>query len=245
MALHQRVALVTGGGGGLGSAIARALADAGAAVVVCGRTHQSLAQTTAAIKTKGGRSSFVVADVSETQRIAKEASIFGPPDILVNAAGANPRVSIEETTRDIWDATLTLNLTAPFFLAKELVPAMRQRGFGRIINIASLQSTRAFENGAVYGASKAGLAQVTRAMAQAWSKDGITANAIAPGFFKTNLTAAVFADAERAERLAQRTFIGRNGHPDDIHGLAVFLASDASSYLTGQLIHLDGGFTAS
>jgi len=147
-------------------------------------------------------------------------------------------------TPEAWRATLDLNLAAPFFLARALVPAMRARGWGRILNVASLQSSRAFPAGLAYGASKGGVSQLTRAMAEAWSRDGITANALAPGFFPTELTRAVFADPGRAARNAAQTCIGRDGVLDDLIGPALFLCSDASAYVTGQILHVDGGFTA-
>ena len=172
------------------------------------------------------------------------AEPFGHPEILVNAAGINLRESPEMVTPESWDHTLALNLSTPFFLARALVPAMRDNGRGRIINIASLQSERAFPNSMPYGASKGGIAQLTRAMAEAWSGDGILCNAIAPGFFSTQLTAAVFDDAEAVERNARQTAIGRNGRLEDLHGVAIFLAAPASDYITGQVIYVDGGFTA-
>jgi len=121
---------------------------------------------------------------------------------------------------------------------------MRARGWGRIINVASLQTRQAFPNGLAYGASKGGVGQLTRAMAEAWSRDGINANAIAPGFFPTELTAPVFANEDQSDALAARTAIGRNGHLEDLDGVTVFLASDASAYITGQILYIDGGFTA-
>ena len=132
----------------------------------------------------------------------------------------------------------------PFFLARELVLAMKVNGWGRIINIASLQSSRAFPNGLAYGASKGGISQLTRAMAEAWSRHGITCNAMAPGFFPTELTAPVYEDPDQLDKLAAQTAIGRNGELSDVDGLTVFLASPASDYLTGQVVPLDGGFTA-
>ena len=129
-------------------------------------------------------------------------------------------------------------------MTQAFVPSMRQKGWGRIINFASLQSFRAFPNGIAYGASKGGVAQLTRAMAEAWSADGICCNAIGPGFFPTELTAPVFDDPERAARNAAQTAIGRNGNPDDLDGPLLFLCSDASRYVTGQILMVDGGFTA-
>ena len=143
-----------------------------------------------------------------------------------------------------WDLTLELHLAAPFFLARALVPAMEARGWGKIINIASLQSSRAFPDSLPYGAAKGGVVQLTRAMAEVWSRHGITVNAIAPGFFPTELTAPVFADPARAARNAAQTMIGRNGELRDLAGPTLFLASPASDYVTGQTLYVDGGFSA-
>ena len=169
---------------------------------------------------------------------------FGPPDIVVHAAGINTREAASEVTADGWDKTIALNLTAPFFLSQALVPAMQRKGWGRIVNFASLQTFRAFPGGIAYGASKAGIAQLTRAMAEAWSPDGITTNAIGPGFFPTELTEAVFSDPDRAARNAAQTCLQRNGGLEDIDGPLLFLCSEASAYVTGQTLMVDGGFTA-
>jgi len=246
--LAGRVALVTGGGSGIGRAIGTALAGAGAKVVFCARRQGPLDETVAEVEAAGGTAAALAADVGVKRGLgavaAQAAEPFGPPDILVNAAGVNLRESIDAITVESWDATIDLNLAAPFFLARALVVAMREKGWGRIINIASLQTERAMENGLPYGASKAGVGQLTRAMAEAWSRHGINANAIAPGFFPTALTAPVFADSGRTDRLAAQTAIGRNGRLEDLHGIAIFLAASASDYITGQVIYVDGGFTA-
>ena len=147
-------------------------------------------------------------------------------------------------TDEGWDTTLNLNLAAPFFLAQAMVPAMKEKGWGRIINFASLQSRRAFPAGISYGASKGGVEQMTRAMAEAWSAHGIMANAVAPGFFRTELTGPVFADPVLAKRNADQTCIGRNGEPSDLDGPLMFFCSPASDYVTGQVLFVDGGFTA-
>ena len=162
----------------------------------------------------------------------------------MHAAGINTREFADDVTPDGWDVTLNLNLAVPFFLSQHLVPAMKGKGWGRIVNFASLQSHRAFPGGVSYGASKGGIAQLTRAMAEAWSRDGIMVNAIGPGFFRTELTAAVFNDPDRAARNAAQTCIGRNGEPEDIDGPLLFFCSDASGYVTGQVLMVDGGFTA-
>ena len=246
--LTGRVAAVTGGGSGIGREIALALAGAGAAVAVAGRRAAKLAEAVAAIEAQGGKAAAVTADLADYRDLEAPAAAlarpFGAPDILVNAAGVNLRQPVEEITADDWDLTLAINLAAPFFLARALVPAMRDKGWGRVINIASLQSARAFPNGLAYGASKGGVAQLTRAMAEAWSRDGITCNAIAPGFFPTELTAPVFADEEVSARMAAQTAAGRNGRLEELRGAAVFLAAPASDYVTGQLLDVDGGFTA-
>jgi NAD(P)-dependent dehydrogenase (short-subunit alcohol dehydrogenase family) len=246
--LTGRVAAVTGGSSGIGQAIATALGSAGAAVVVVARRADAIAKTVAAVEAEGGRAAAVVADLAAYRALDAAAEDitrpFGDPDILVNAAGINLRQQVEEITPKSWDQTIAINLATPFFLARAMVPAMRQKGWGRIVNIASLQSERAFPNSLPYGASKGGVAQMTRAMAEEWSRHGINCNAIAPGFFPTELTASVFEDEELAARIAAQTAVGRNGRLDDLHGTAIFLAAPASDYVTGQVIFVDGGFTA-
>ena len=169
---------------------------------------------------------------------------FGAPDIIVHAAGINTRETADDVTTEGWDVTMNLNLAAPFFLTQALIPAMKAKGWGRIVNFASLQTTRAFPAGLSYGASKAGIGQLTRAMAESWSGDGINANAIGPGFFPTELTGPVFSDPERAARNATQTCVGRNGKLEDIDGPLLFLCSDASAFVTGQVLMVDGGYTA-
>jgi gluconate 5-dehydrogenase len=143
-----------------------------------------------------------------------------------------------------WDAIIAINLSSAFHAVRATLPGMKKRGWGRIVNIASLQSYRAFANSAPYGAGKGGIVQLTRAIAQEWGAKGITCNAIGPGFFPTALTAPVFADATLAQRHAAQTCIGRNGQLTDLYGATVFLASDASRYITGQTLMVDGGYTA-
>ena len=173
---------------------------------------------------------------------------WGRLDCLLNNAGISvkKRGDLLDLEPDSFDQNIAINTRAPFFLAQALVPEMMRQGWGRIINIASLQSSRAFPNGLPYGASKGGIAQLTRGMAEAWSRPGtgITANAIAPGFFKTQLTAPLFDKPEVVEALARQTTMNRVGFAEDIQGLTMFLASPASGYITGQVIHIDGGWTA-
>ncbi|HEY5719193.1 MAG TPA: SDR family oxidoreductase [Gammaproteobacteria bacterium] len=243
--IEGRVACVTGASSGIGRAAASLLAAAGARVVGVARRR---AELEAWADASAGETAVVVADLADRASLAAVAEAvaapFGAPGILVNAAGINTRQRADEVTPEGWDVTLNLNLAAPFFLAQAFVPAMRERGWGRIVNFASLQSRRAFPGGIAYGASKGGVEQLTRAMAEAWSAHGITANALAPGFFPTELTGPVFADSALAGRNAAQTCIGRNGELSDLDGPLLFFCSDASAYVTGQVLFVDGGFTA-
>lgn len=162
----------------------------------------------------------------------------------MNAAGVNLREPFGTVSPRTWEAQLNVHLTAPFFLTQGFAPAMAKKHWGRIINIASLQSFRAFANSAPYGAAKGGIVQLTRAIAREWGEHGITCNAIGPGFFPTALTAPVFANEALAAQHAAQTCVGRNGRLEDLWGCAIFLASEASAYVTGQTIMVDGGFTA-
>jgi NAD(P)-dependent dehydrogenase (short-subunit alcohol dehydrogenase family) len=243
--LRGKVALVTGGGTGIGLAVAEALHGAGASVVVAGRREAPLTQACASM---GARAASVCADLEDRAALARVAEAagrpFGAPDIVVHAAGLNARKpAIDVGDRD-WDAQIETMLAAPFFLSRHLMPAMAAKRWGKIITIASLQSSRAFPDSIPYGAAKGGVAQLTRAMAEAWSRNGICVNAISPGFFPTDLTASLFADPARKAALAERTAIGRSGDPRDLHGAAIFLASPASDYVTGQILHVDGGLSA-
>jgi NAD(P)-dependent dehydrogenase (short-subunit alcohol dehydrogenase family) len=243
--LSGRVACVTGASSGLGQQAASALAAAGAQVIGVARRAEALSEWAERIGPKAATLSADLSQRSQIKEIAAQiATPFGTPDILVHAAGINTREAADNVTDEGWDITLNLNLAAPFFLSQALVPDMKAKGWGRIVNFASLQTTRAFPGGVSYGASKAGIAQLTRAMAEAWSGFGINANAIGPGFFPTELTGPVFADAERAARNAAQTCIGRNGDLSDIDGPLLFLCSQASAYVTGQVLMVDGGYTA-
>lgn len=246
--LDGRVALVSGGSSGIGKAIGLALARAGASVVLVARREQELAAAAGEFEAEGLRACALPCDLADREALrgfaARAGEVYGAPDILVNASGINVRKPFEDTADEDWDRSLAINLTAPFLLTRALAPAMRERGWGRIINITSLQCVRAFPDSAPYGASKGGLMQLTRAIAEYWSRHGVTCNAIAPGFFETPLTAPVMSDPARVQALAASTMIGRNGRLDDLHGAAVFLASEASAYITGQTLFIDGGFSA-
>ena len=253
--LSGKHAVVTGGGSGIGFTIAETLAAAGATVTVVGRRAARLQEAAdkivAGIEHKTENKNAVQiypCDLGDIDGIDAHADqlvrTHGAVDILVNAAGWRTRQPAADITPKVWRATIDINLSAPFFLARALAPAMCERGWGRVLNIASLQSRLAFENGIAYGASKGGIAQLTRAMATEWSAHGVNANAIAPGFFPTEMTAPLFGDDKTAAALAARTAIGRNGKLDDLKGAALFFCAPASDYLTGQILYVDGGFTA-
>ena len=242
--LAGKTALVTGGNSGIGEAMATALGLAGARLVLVARRDAELDAAAARLHAAGIEARGLRCDLADADAIGRACAAAGPVDILVNAAGINLREPFADVTPAAFDLHMAIHLRAPFLLVQRLAPAMQAKGWGRVINVASLQSMRAFPNSAPYGAAKGGVVQLTRAIAQAWSPHGITCNAIAPGFFPTPLTAPVFADAARAAANAAQTAIGRNGELEDLYGATVFFASDASAYITGQTLFVDGGFTA-
>ena len=246
--LDSRVAVVTGGSSGIGEAMALALAGAGARVVLVARDPARLEGAADGMRAAGGEVACVSADLavrSEVERVAGEAAApFGPPDILVNCAGVNVRPPLASLGVEDWDLTMAVNLTAPFLLGQRFGPAMAARGFGRIINVTSQQAHRAFANSGGYGASKGGLAALTRSQSEAWAGSGVCCNSVCPGFVPTRLNAHIAADPELMGALAARTMVGRNGQAADFAGVTVFLASRASDYVTGQTLYVDGGFSA-
>jgi NAD(P)-dependent dehydrogenase (short-subunit alcohol dehydrogenase family) len=246
--LAGRSAVVTGGSSGIGRAIALALGQAGASVVVIARGRDALDDAVAELRAAGCQAEAVSADLGDRAAVSRAAAAVrdrsGPPDILVNCAGLNLRPPMAELTIGQWDQLMAVNLTAPFLLGQEFGPEMAARGWGRIINVTSQQAHRAFANSGGYGATKGGLASLTRSQSEAWAARGVRCNALCPGFVITPLTAHVAADPELTAALAARTMIGRNGLADDFAGAAVFLASPASEYVTGQTIYVDGGLSA-
>jgi NAD(P)-dependent dehydrogenase (short-subunit alcohol dehydrogenase family) len=245
--LQGRVAVVTGGSSGIGRAIAEALARAGASVVVVARREAELAATVGDLEAQGCRAAWVSADLATRDgvRAAAEgaAKAFGEPDILVNCAGINLRPPIGELGEDVWDTTMAVNLEAPHLLGQRFGPGMAERGFGRIIHITSQQAHRAFVQSGAYGVSKGALESLARSQAEAWSPYGVTCNTLVPGFVMTPLNTLLSSDPEKVAALAARTMVGRNGLAEDFAGAAVFLASGASAYVTGQAIFVDGGFS--
>jgi NAD(P)-dependent dehydrogenase (short-subunit alcohol dehydrogenase family) len=246
--LKGRHALVTGGNSGIGLVMAQALGHAGASVTLVARRTAELESAAAMLAKDKIRADWIACDLASPEAVASCGALclerHGHADVLINAAGINLRKPFMDNSPADWNLHLALHLGAPFFMTQALAPTMKKNNWGRIINLASLQSTRAFANGTPYGAAKGGVTQLTRAIAQEWSAHGITCNAIGPGFFKTALTAPVFDNPELAAKNAAHTCIGRNGELADLAGITVFFASDASAYITGQTLMIDGGFTA-
>jgi gluconate 5-dehydrogenase len=241
--LDGRTALVTGGSSGIGRAIATALADAGAHVLVAARTAATIDATVAGIRQAGRSADGIVADLSSRAGAHALADSVGDVDVLVNSAGINLRPPMPELDEATWDATMAVNLDAPFVLGQRLAPGMAARGYGRIVSISSQQAHRPFAASGAYGVSKAGLEALARSQAEAWSGSGVTSNVLVPGFVQTALNRRLSADPERVAALAARTLVGRNGEPSDFAAVAVFLAGPGSAYVTGQSIAVDGGFS--
>jgi gluconate 5-dehydrogenase len=241
--LDGRLALVTGASSGIGRAIAAALGRAGARLVLVARGTQALAGTVEELAGLGCVARSVSVDLADREAIARLVDEVPDVDIIVNSAGVNIRPPMAQLSEVDWDLTLAVNLTAPYLLGQHYGPRMAGRGFGRIITLASQQSERAYGNSGAYGASKAGVTGLIRSQAEAWSPYGVCCNAIAPDVVRTPMTEAFLADPSRARAVADRTMVGRNGTPEDFAGVAVFLASQASSHITGQTIFVDGGFS--
>ncbi|MEV7971793.1 SDR family oxidoreductase [Cellulomonas sp. NPDC089187] len=241
--LDGRVALVTGGSSGIGLAIAAALAGAGAHVLIAARTAETIEEARDTIRREGGTADGIVADLATRHAAHMLADQVGEVDILVSSAGINLRPPMPELTEDTWDRTMAVNLDAPFVLGQRLAPGMAERGYGRLIHISSQQAQRPFADSGAYGVSKAAVEALARSQAEAWSPHGVTANTLVPGFVPTQLNRRLSSDPATIEALAGRTLIGRNGCPEDFAGPAVFLASPASAYVTGQTIAVDGGFS--
>jgi gluconate 5-dehydrogenase len=247
--LSGRIALVTGGGSGLGLAIARGLAEAGARVVVNGRNAARLDAAVAALRGDGLLAEAAAFDVADPAAVragveAVQAGI-GAVDILVNNAGIQHRAPIDEFSDADWRRVMATNLDAPFYMARAVVPSMKARRAGKIINIASLASRLARPTTVPYQVSKGGIAMMTRGLAVELAPHGIQVNAIGPGFFRTDMNEALTSNVEFDAWVKKRTPAGRWAEPAELAGAAVFLASPASAFVTGQVLYVDGGFTAS
>jgi NAD(P)-dependent dehydrogenase (short-subunit alcohol dehydrogenase family) len=247
--LDGRVALVTGGSRGLGLGIALALAHAGADIGIVGRSDATLEDAAALIRGTGHAGLAIRADLADNDApaavVRQALDHFGRLDILVHAAGVNIRQPATAFTLSQWATVMRLNVEAAFFLALAAEPTMRAQAHGRIICVTSIAAGLAIPNTSVYGMSKAALQQMVRALALEWAPHGITVNALAPGRFWTAMTDAVFSNARAHASAVSVIPAGRPGVPADLAGAAVLLASDASAYVTGQAITVDGGWTAS
>jgi NAD(P)-dependent dehydrogenase (short-subunit alcohol dehydrogenase family) len=246
--LNGKVAIVTGGGRGLGKAMAMALAGVGADVALVSRTGGELRETVKEILQKGGQAEAFPADVSRVGEIPGLVQSIhaakGRIDILVNNAGFIIRKSALEYTAEDWERQLDVNLKGAYFMAQAVGKIMKEQGQGKIINTASLTSFIGLANAPGYGISRGGVVSMTRALAVEWAQYRINVNAIAPGYFKTHQTAPLFADEKRVEWMLSRIPWGRTGVPEDLAGAVVFLASAASDYITGQTVIVDGGWMA-
>jgi gluconate 5-dehydrogenase len=245
--LSGKVALVTGAYRGLGFAIAQGLARAGAAVTLNGRKQDALDAAVERLRAQGLTASTAVFDVTDRKAVVAALAIIektvGPVDILVNNAGIQRRGAFAEFPQEQWDEIIATNLTAPFIVSQAVLPAMIRRKHGKIIHVASLMSELARPTVVPYTAAKGGVRQLTRGMAVELAPHNIQVNAIAPGYFATEMNRALIDNAEFNAWVCKRTPAGRWGDPDELAGLAVFLASDASSYMTGQLLAVDGGMS--
>jgi 2-deoxy-D-gluconate 3-dehydrogenase len=246
--LTGRVAVVTGGNGGIGLGMAQGLASCGADIVLTGRNAAKAEAALATLHPHGRRATFIPADVTHSQAcrdlIAETLSRFGRLDILINNAGTSIRKMPQDYTEAEWHHVMNTNLTSAFFCSQAAYPAMKQAGRGKMINIGSMMSIFGAPYATPYAASKGGIVQMTRALATAWAKDNIQVNAVLPGWIDTDLTRNARREVEGLhERIEARTPAGRWGVPADLAGVAAFLASAASDFITGAAIPVDGGFS--
>ncbi len=247
--LEGRVALVTGSSAGIGAAIAAGLAGAGAEVVVNGRSPEKIAAVVARIAAAGGNAHGVAFDVTASAEVragvARIEEEIGPIDILFNNAGVQRRAPLEDFAEETWRELMRANLDSVFFVGQTVARAMIARKRGRIVNICSVQSELARPGIAPYAASKGAVKMLTKGMAVDWGRFGLRVNGLGPGYFRTELNQALVEDETFSAWLAGRTPLGRWGEVDELVGAAVFLASDASSFVNGHILYVDGGLTAS
>ncbi len=247
--LEGKVAVVTGGTSGIGRALSLGLADAGADVIATARRKEQVDDTAKEIEARGRRTLRMASDVGDRSTLeALRAAVlerFSKVDILVNCAGMIKRTPTLDLPEAEWTNILNTNLTGTLRACQVFGRHMLERGYGRIVNIASLNSFVALSEVAAYAASKAGVASLTRSLAVEWSKKGVTVNAVAPGVFRTDLNAQLLDSTPRGQELLMRTPMGRFGKTEELIGATVYLASDSASFVTGQILVVDGGFLAS
>ncbi len=246
--LTGKVAMVTGSTRGLGEVSAKALAKAGADVAVCGRVEADLERVSRSIMDLGRKSAGFSMDVTSKESVHeavdKILNYFGKIDILVNNAGVNYRVPVTEYPEDAWDRILNTNLKGYFLVAQAVAPQMLERGYGKIIQMSSILGTIALPNMLAYSSSKGGVDQMTKVMAVEWAKQGVRVNAIGPTYFETDLVKQMRDDPEKFQFINNRTPMGRWGYLPELEGIVIFLAAQASDFITGQTIYIDGGWTA-
>ncbi len=247
--LDGKIALITGGSKGLGLTMATALAEAGADVALSGRTIATCNDSaTALASATGRRAKGFAADVTsapDIERLVKEVEhSLGPIDILINNAGVNIRGTVDQLAESDWDSVINTNLKGPFLVARAVGPGMVRRGWGRVVNLGSILGSVALPGRAPYASSKAGVINLTRVLALEWAGTGVTANAICPGPFATEMNLPLLNDPVKYQEFVKKIPMGRWGELDEIAGAAVFLSSPASSFVTGSAIYVDGGWTA-
>lgn len=246
--LEGQVALVTGASRGIGKGIAVGLASAGANLALVARSESTLIEAREEIQALGAQAEIFPCDMNQTENIpdlvAAVNASYGQIDILVNNAGTTHRDAVVNFPEERWDDVIRVNLKSVWLLSQQVGRSMVERGSGKIINIASLLSFSGGIRTAAYAASKGGIAQLTKALANEWASKGINVNALAPGYIKTDMTSAILNDPVRVAEFMDRIPAGKFGTPDDIAGAAVFLASEAASYIHGHILTVDGGWMA-
>lgn len=249
LSLDGRTAVVIGGTSGIGRAIAHGLADAGANVVCTSRREDQVDAAASEIEAKGRKTLRITSDVSDRGSIetllAETVTVLGKADILVNSAGRTKREPTLDVDEETWNAIMETNLTGTLRACQVFGRHMIANGYGRIINIASLSTFVSLYEVAAYAASKAAVASLTKSLAIEWAKSGVNVNAIAPGVFRTALNQKLLNESERGREFLMRTPMGRFGKVEELAGAAVFLASEAASFVTGEILTVDGGFLAS
>ena len=247
--LKGKVALITGGNGGLGLAMAEGLAQAGSDIIIAARDQGKTAEAVSALKAHGIHAEGITVDVTQESQIrdkvSKSIDIFSKIDVLINNAGTTVRKEPQDLSIEEWDLVIDVNLRAAFLSSKEVYPHMKKEGGGKIINIGSMFSLfGGGGSGAPYSSSKGGLVQLSKSLAVALAKDNIQSNTILPGWFMTELTKAIpTTQPDRYELISKRIPVGRWGDPDELQGAAIFLSSKASDYITGAVLTVDGGYS--
>ncbi len=241
MQLAGQAAIVTGAGRGIGAAAATALAEVGAEVTLAARSLDEVSAVAAEIRERGGRAEPLQLDVTDLNAVEAAIAAAAPFRILVNNAGMNIRTTVLDYDLEDWDQVINLNLRSYFLVARTVGRHMVERRYGRVINITSILAAIGLPNQAAYATSKGGVTQLTKVMAIEWAPHNVTVNCIGPTYFETELTRPLYQDPERKSFIESRTPMGRWGQLDELHGAAIFLASDAAGFITGSTLSINGG----